>query len=634
MFDIVFLVSVVAVAMIYAISAFGLLVTYRVAGVFNLAFGYQAAFAAFLYWQCAVGWGIDKYVSAVLVAAIAMPLFGVAIQQALFRQRRDVLTGVIVTIGLGVALNGLIQTLWKTSDVRRVPSLFGEDVVSALGTNLSVNELGVIVLTGVIAFAVAALLHRSRAGLRMRAVVDAPELAGATGIPYGRVSALAWAVSSCLAGMSGILLAPLLNLDVNVLSTLVVDSFVVAVFAGLSSMRLAVVGALLLAYLQGVTELYPTYFEFLSGSPRDVLPFIMLAIVLLVHPLARRQIGVVGAGLERVARERAAGSWVRAAAMAIVIAAALAAINDYWTFVAINVAIASLAALSIVMLTGASAQISLCQFTFLGLGAIGLAKLTEAGAPWILAAAAGVVLAMVAGLIVALTAFRLRGIFLALISLAFAYAALIVLFQNDRVIGAGGLFAERPVGVLGLDFTDERTFLALVVLVLVVAIVAVGTMLQGPWGRALQTLTAGDAVAGVSGLPVRLWKMAVFVVSAGLAGLAGALYIGANGIVTAESFVPAQSLTLLVVVVVGGITSPSGAVLAGLILVGSPELLDLVVSNAGNLTLIIFGLTAMQIGVMHPQGLAGLPAQLAARRWPGDGMRVATAKPLRERAGR
>ena len=117
------------------------------------------------------------------------------------------------------------------------------------------------------------LFNRSRLGPQMRAVVDDPELAGATAIPYGRVSAIAWIMASMLASVCGVLLAPLLNLDVVLLTGLVVNAFAVAAFAGLSSLPMVVLGALLLAYVQAIVERYPDTFSFLGTGGREVVPF-------------------------------------------------------------------------------------------------------------------------------------------------------------------------------------------------------------------------------------------------------------------------------------------------------------------------------------------------------------------------
>jgi branched-chain amino acid transport system permease protein len=612
--DTTLLVAVIATAMIYVLSAFGLIVTWRVSGVFNLAFGFQAALAAFLYWQIAVGWGVDKYLTAAIVILVFGPLMGVVIQQCLFRRRREILTSIIVTIGLGVAIQGVIQTTWTTSEVRTVPSLFGGDFFSVGGASVTVNEVGVIASTIVVGALVWLLLNRSGMGLRMRAVVDSPDLAGASGIPYARVNAIAWAVGSTLAAISGVLIAPMLNLDLAILGALVVNAFAVAVFAGLSSLPMAVLGALVLAYVQGLTDEFPEAFEWVGGSPRSVVPFVMLAIVLLVHPAAQRTVRVVGGGMQRAVRERASGSGTLAVGLAVLLAIVAASLSTTWAFTATQSACYALAALSIVLLTGASAQISLAQVTFMGVGAVCMGKLLEQGVPWGVGVAAAAVGAAVAGAILALTAFRLSGLFLALISYAFAFAALYLIFQNDQVIGPTGLFVERPE-FLGIDFADERNYLALCMVVLVLAIIGVAALLRGPWGRALQTLTSGNAVADVSGVPVRMWKLQVFVVSSALAGLAGALFAGANLTVTATSFLPEASLVLLVFAVVGGITTPAGAVIAGALAMASDDILNLFVDRAGNVSLILFGLMAMQVAIMYPSGFAGgLPRRLPSLR--------------------
>jgi ABC-type branched-subunit amino acid transport system permease subunit len=130
--------------------------------------------------------------------------------------------------------------------------------------------------------------------------------------------------------------------------------------------------------------------------------------------------------------------------------------------------------------------------------------------------------------------------------------------------------------------------------------------LKGHWGRALQTLSAGDAVATVSGLSVRAWKMVVFTVSAGIAGLAGVLFASVNITVTGGSFIPEQSVFLLVFAVVGGITTPAGAVLAGVIAGASSSILNLIVSNPGSWSLVLFGLMAIQMAIMYPAGYGGM----------------------------
>ena len=622
MFELTLLISAVATAMVYVLSAYGLVVTYRVAGVFNLALGYQAALAAFLYWQFVVDWGWSRYIGAILVVFIAGPLMGIVIQQVLFRKRREVLSSIIITLGLGVLINGVIQVLWgATSELRTVPSIFGDKFWRVGSTSLTVNELGVIASAAIIGVLVWLLLNRSRLGLHMRAVVDDPQLASATAIPYARVSAVAWIVASMLAAVSGVLLAPLLNLDVVLLAGLVVNAFAVAAFAGMSSLPLVVVGALLLAYVQAIVERYPDTFSFLGSGGRGVVPFVMLAIILLVHPAAQRTVRVVGGGMQRRLRERASGRVSVAVALTVVLTIVALNLNESWAFTGVQTACFAIAALSLVLLVGASGQISLCQVTFMGLSTIMLAKLTEKGVPWGVALGAGVLTSAAAGLIISLTAFRLRGLFLALITFAFAYAAMVMVFRNEDIISFAGLFVDRP-GFFGWDLTDDRNYLIFVSGIVVLCILGVGAILRGPWGRALQTLSAGDSVAEVSGLPVRQWKMAVFTLSAALAGLAGGLYGAANLTVTGDSFLPEQSIFLLVFAVVGGITTPTGAVVAGIIAQAGDDILGLAIDNPGAWSLVLFGVMAIDTTIRYPAGLGGLlPQELPGLRALGARLR-------------
>jgi branched-chain amino acid transport system permease protein len=603
MFELTLLFSAISVASVYVLASYGLIVIYRVGGVFNFALGFQGAFAAFLYWQL-IEWGLNKYVGAVLVVFISGPLVGLMIQQVLFRRRRDVLTAMIVTIGLGVAISGLIQVLWPTDVIRTAPSLFGEGFFRVAGTTVTHNNVGVAVVGLVFGGLVWLLLNASKIGIAMRAVVDDPQLAEASGIPSSRVNGIAWMVGSVLVAAAGVLVAPLVNLQIAVLSVLVVNAFAVVAFAGMSKLSLVLVGSLVLAYAQELADKYQKHFDFIGGSPRGVVPFVALALVLLLHPAVRTKVRVVGETLQARQRERAHGAVGWAIFLAIALAIIATLISPTWTFTAQLCACYAIASLSLVLLVGGSAQISLCQIAFMGLSAVVMGKLLKHDVPWGIALIGGSLAASVAGLLVALTAFRLRGLFLALATYAFGFAMLIVLFQNDSVIGIAGLSVPRPT-LFGIDFSDERSFLAFLIVIVVVVLALVGALLRGPWGRALQTLSAGDTIAEVSGLPVRQWKMAVFALSAGLAGLAGGLFASTSLNVSGETFAPEASLTLLVLAVVGGVTTPAGAVIAGTLAAASAPLLQLVVGNAGAWSLVLFGIMAMQVAIMYPAGYGG-----------------------------
>ena len=129
-------------------------------------------------------------------------------------------------------------------------------------------------------------------------------------------------------------------------------------------------------------------------------------------------------------------------------------------------------------------------------------------------------------------------------------------------------------------------------------------------------------MAEVSGLPVRQWKMAVFTLSAALAGLAGGLFGAANLTVTGDSFLPEQSIFLLVFAVVGGITTPTGAVVAGIIAKAGDDILGLAIDNPGAWSLVLFGVMAIDTTIRYPAGLGGLlPQELPGLRALGARLR-------------
>src|SRR5579871_5862951 len=179
MFSMTLIIAAIATGMVYVLAAYGLVVTYRVTGVFNMALGYQAAFAAFLYWQCSQVWHWSVVLSAILVVFISGPVVGLVVQQVLFRKRREVLSAIILTLGFGVFINGIIDLIWNagSGSADQVNSVFGNGFFHFAGTVVTYDEVGVIASSAVMGVLVYLLFTRGRLGLRMRAVVDDPELA-------------------------------------------------------------------------------------------------------------------------------------------------------------------------------------------------------------------------------------------------------------------------------------------------------------------------------------------------------------------------------------------------------------------------------------------------------------------------
>ncbi len=182
-----------------------------------------------------------------------------------------------------------------------------------------------------------------------------------------------------------------------------------------------------------------------------------------------------------------------------------------------------LAALSLVLLSGYGGQVWLCQFTFMGLGAWAMTKVD--GGSSVLGVLAAIGLCAAAGGILALPALRLRGLYMALATLAFAALMDSLFFTNPSVIPSGSMNVGRP-DIFGMRFTTDRAFIVLIAIVFALCLIGVGALRRGPFGRRLVAMSDSQAACATVGMNITRTKLAVFIMAGGMAGLAGALYGG------------------------------------------------------------------------------------------------------------
>jgi branched-chain amino acid transport system permease protein len=249
--------------------------------------------------------------------------------------------------------------------------------------------------------------------------------------------------------------------------------------------------------------------------------------------------------------------------------------------------------LSLLPLTGYGGQVSLCQLTFAGLGAVAMSKADGgSGSLWGLGAA--VLFPAAVGALVALPALRLRGLYLALATLAFAYAMDTAFFTNMSVMGTSfSLRVSRPA--LGIDLSDDRAYFVAVCAVFALVGCGVLALRRSTLGRRLVAM--GDSPTGTSTIGVGLAtsKLWVFALSAGIAGLGGALLGGQQGAVGNTDFGLVLGLTLLLMAVIWGVRTVSGVLIAGVLLEVGPMLQDALGGKNGVLALLV-GLGAVSLG--------------------------------------
>lgn len=255
--------------------------------------------------------------------------------------------------------------------------------------------------------------------------------------------------------------------------------------------------------------------------------------------------------------------------------------------------------LSMVMLTGYGGQVSLAQFTFAGVGALAYAKLDQ---PNLLGLALAVLISAAVGALVALPVLRLTGLYLALATLAFAQLMDKLVFQASFAFKYNGLLAAKRLSILGWRASGTGTYAVVMAVVFVLVGLLVIACRKGRIGRLLVAMRDSPAGCGTLGLDQRIWRVGLFAASAGIAGLAGALFAGLRQNIGSSDFQFFTSLLLLLVAVVFGVTTVTGALLGGFFLMELPVLQSDHPALAG-LAFVVLGLGAVALA-RDPNGLA------------------------------
>ncbi len=623
-----FLVAGVVFGAIYAVSASGLVVTYNTTGIFNFAHGAMGMVLAYVFWQLWQGWGLPELASLAIALFVAAPVLGVVVERVIMRPLYGAATSIrlAVTLGLLLVLVALAGAVWNpTANTYNTPELVNGNPVSLAGITLSWEQLITVAVAIAVALFLRVFFRRTRTGVAMRAVVDDPGLASLSGAPSGRIAAYAWMIGVMFAGLGGILLAPSVQgMDIQTLTQLVIYGYAAAVVGRLRSLPMTFLGAMILGVANSMAIGYAP-----QGIRNDVdaaLPMALLFLALLLIPEVRLAIGrVVRVRPPRVASAKTTfvGGMV-IVVLVIGLGAVLSANNLYTMGNALTLA---LLALSLVPLSGYAGQVSLCQFTFLGIGAVTMHWVAGGDSVLGLLAAIGVCAGV--GAVLALPVLRLRGLYLALATLAFAVLMDNVFFQSSSVMGIGGTVSVGRPDILGMHFATDRAFDVFLAVVLALCVIGVGALRRGRFGRRLVGMNDSPAACSTVGLSLTITKLAVFAFSAGMAGLAGALYGGLNTSVGAAQFDFLFSIAIFVGVTLSGVSLLSGAVLAGLFVAIGP-VIGAHIPEIPNFTQLLIGFGVVTIG-RNPNGIGRLYAEVNdfwSRRKGGDAPIVDQLSPI------
>ena len=606
----------IVIGCIYALTASGLVVTYATSGVFNFAHGAQGMFCAWVYWQLRVGEELPTWLALAVVLLLVAPLLGAVIERVLIRPLQGAAADIplVVTLGLLLFLVGVANLFWKQTEVHTLPPFFPGRSVPVFGFNVSYHQLVVLAVAVLVAVGLRVMFSATRVGIAMRGTVDSPVLIALAGGSPVRIQRLSWMLGSVLAALAGILLAPIVGLSVIQLTLLVINGYAAALIGRLRSLPLTVAGAMVVGVGTSYTVGYAN-----SDVLREmqlIMPMIVLFITLIVLPTARLR-GAVATTSPAPAPAGAISTRSWALGLVVIALAVAPLMSDSLVAHASRGFGFGLILLSMVLLTGYGGMVSLCQLTFAGLGAYAMSQVGGAsGNPLGLLAAAA--LAGAVGALVALPTLRLRGLYLALATLAFGQAMDTIFFT--KVLGAGGgLEVARP-HFPGLPRSDRAYFVELAV---IFALTCVGLLWlrRGKWGRRLSAVDDSPAACATLGLSIAGTKLSVFALSAAIAGVGGALLIAIPGQGSNNDFVVLSSAALLLSARIGGISTMSGALFGGLFVAAFPALLQsFPVLAQYQLSFLLTGLGAITIGRL-PHGIGGQIAEAAA------GLRTRYARP-------
>ncbi len=610
----------------YALIAVGLVLTFRATGVFNLAFGAQAFVAAFAYDLLNQYQNWPQWAAFIVAVLLISPALGLMLDRFLFRHIPTASTTakVLSTVGLLIAIPLTIPILFGAQTRYKIAFLWLNPRIvygHLYQTPLNGTVIATTVITLVVVAALVAVFRWSAIGLQMRAVVESRRLAQLEGVNSAGVAAGAWALSSTLAGLAGVLMLPQgQTLDPTTtitFTTLLVAGLTAASLASFRSLPLALMWSIVLGVVQNLLVWLLPSGTVLQQNVAPALPFVVLVAVLLFNPRLRNleQSSDPMASVDppppppsiqiRDRRLDLPVKWGWRLLLVGFVVSSLTWIPDNWVYPFALGMVLSIIFLSVTLMTGMAGQLSLCQATFAGVGGFTAGQMAvHFGLPILVGALLGGVLAAGVGVIVALPALRLSGLPLTLVTLAFAIFADTVLFQyNWSGAGDTGLTFPRPGSYFGIGSPGDKHLLILLMIILALVMGIVALVQRGTTGRYLAAIRGSQTGAASLGISLTRAKLTVFALSAGIAGLGGALYGSTQTVAGADDFGYAVSLVWVVAVITTGVMTIEGAIQAGIGFAVFQQILDLYVPPRFNgIEAILFAVGTLTYA-RHPEGI-------------------------------
>lgn len=616
--------------------ALALVVQYRGSGVINLSTGAIATLGAYGYFGLKTDGGIlwvdlggpMSTGPALLVTIALCVVLGIVLDRIVFRPLRTAtpLAKLIASLGLLLTLQAIF--LLKYGNVGSQPPAVlpngPEDSVEVFGIPIPLDRF---YLTGIVVVAAIALtfLYRfSSFGLATRAAAESEENAMAFGLSPQRLSMANTVFATVLAGLFGVLAAPTSTLDPTTIVLAVVPALGAALLAGFASFGIAAGVGIAMGIVQSVLIYLQTkgWFPTAGGSPLPgVAPLVFFLVIIIALFVRGASLPTRGAVLEQrlpIAPEARRILIPALVLTAIGVVATIFLPFDYRAALSLSL-IGVILCLALVVIVGFVGQASLVHVALAGIGAFAVAKLTiKTGIPFPLAPLLAVLIAMLFGLAAAVPALRVRGVSLAILTLAAAVALEQFVFNNstfgqDSASGAVpapeifGLSLGPNADFPGWDGNVPSPVSGLYVLVLTTLIaVAVASLRRTTFGRQMLAVRSNERSAAAAGISVRNVKITAFAISSAIAGIGGVLLAYNLGSVSATRFGLLAALALIAFAYMGGITTVSGAILGGLLVPGglSSVATEQWTGLSDDYLYLVGGISLLYTVILYPQGLA------------------------------
>lgn len=615
----------------YAVFAVGLVLTYQATGVFNFGFGAQAYASAFVFTWLAEDHAWPTWAAFLLAVVVLGPGLGLVFDRFLFRRIASTNTTAKIVTGLSllVGIPALLPVVFGNTNLVGAPSIVFDPntVYFHLGADVPVNGiyLSAAVLTVAMLAVLVLLLRTTNLGLEMRAAVESRRLLELEGVNAQRVTATAWAVSGLMAGLAGVLLAPTeATIQAPDYIALMVAAIAAAACAALRSMPIAAIAGVLIGVVSLTAQGYLPTSSVWYSAVLPALPFIVLVGALWVVPGLRQLDEVTdplssvdppppaptarvrGREIDRVVRT---GWWLLLGAFGV---SMLTWIPRAWETVLNQGMAYSVIFLSITLLTGIAGQLSLAQATLAGVAAFTAGQLAvHLGLNFLAGGALGALAAAAVATLLALGSLRLRGLGLALMTLAAALLFDTAIFPAQSVSGGtGGISISSSWLGVHLLAPDGHAYFVLALCLLAICAAGVTMVQRGTIGRFLSAMRGSELGAAGIGVNLPWQRVLAFALSGALAGVGGTLLAIQQTVIAPGQFNYQLSLAFVVIVVTTGVGTVEGAIQAGIGLVVVQELLQYAPQRFQGLTFVLFAIAALTYSA-HPEGIV----ELEKRRW-------------------